>query len=1651
MPRTPFARTLVTRLTSFALVALCLLIRMEPASAQAVAFPGTTAVGSSASPISVQVTLPNGGTINSVQVLGEGVANIDFTGNGGTCAAGATFQAGQFCTLSVVFSPASPGVRNGAVVLLNSNNQAIGTQFLTGSATGSVGVFVPGIINTVAGNSSWVYAGDGVAATKAPIFLPFGMTVDGKGDLFIADSSNNRIRRVDAVTQIITTYAGNGIVGSNGDNGPATGASLNNPTSVALDPAGNLFIADAGNNVIRRVDAFTGIITTVAGTIGSHGYSGDNGPAKSATFNSPNGISFDANGDLYVADSSNHVIRFIAAASGTITTVAGTGTAGFSGDGGPATEAQLNAPWSATPIPPSVPGVNAGFYIADQNNNRIRKVDASGNITTVAGSSAGYSGDNGPATSAKLYEPASVLVDVAGNLYIADSGNNLVRRVNADTGIITTYAGNNTEQFSGDGGPASQAGLYGPYAFALDNQGNLYIADVFHNRIRKVDANHALLSYPVMRVDRISTPLTQIIENDGNAPLTVTQFNTVSNSQLDAASTTCSLTQPLGILEQCTIGVDFAPQTTGALVTGELDVDSNAGNSPGIISLTGQVLDVNPTVVALTSSQNPSTTGQSVTFTASVTNTANETPTGTVTFLDGTTTLGTGTLSNGSASFATSTLSAGSHSITASYGGDSQNAAAVSTVLTQVVKEQSATTTTTLASNTNNTPAGAPINFTATVNIVTANSGNGDITGVVTFKQGNSVLGTANINTETATASSGVATVTLTDLPVGTDSITAVYGGNSGYATSTSSPVVQTVVSATTKTALTSAINPALAGAALSLSATVTGNGGTPTGTVNFLDGTNLLGSAPLNAQGVASLSVAGKFWTVGNHSLTAVYSGDADDTGSTSQPLPELINIAPTTTAIVSSVNPAGLGASLTFNATVTSQGGTPTGTVQFFDGSTAIGTGTLTTLSSTSAGASFATTTLTLGAHAITAVYSGDALDATSTSAAVAENIQSDTIAVTLTSTANPSIYAAPLTLTVQVSGTGSTPTGTVNLVDGATTIATLPVAANGLVAFVNPSLAIGPHTLTAAYSGDTNHAAANSTQLTETIVQGTATAITASSTSLVAGQSLNLTATVTGNSGKPLAGNPAGSVKFTDGGAVLGTVTPNASGVASYSTAGLLPGQHTITATFSGDSLDAGSASVTVSVNVTIATTTTTLATSANPINSGALLTLNSTVVGNGGTPTGTVTFKDGGTVLTAVQLTSAGTARFSLSTLAPGIHQLSATYSGDTLDNPSVSPTTAEQVVQKTSVTLASSENPSLLQDNVVITITVGNGVPTTPPTGSVVLTDGGTTLATLQLSATGTATYTMQDPAVGTHVLVANYAGDNQNSPASSLPLNQVVNLRPSTVTFNASATALSSGQQVTLISVVQGNGSTPPTGTVTWAAGGTTLGSAPVSESGLATLTVTPPQGVFATVAQYSGDSLYAASASAPTTITVGPTTEFTINLTPSSLSMASGSHGSLNINITTASTFTDTLALGCAGLPAYATCTFSTNQIPVANGVAKSLSVEVDTGNPLGAGATASLRPTSSSSAYSCALPAGALLALLLGLNRRKLRKLNPKVVLFALVVLLGVGSSVLTGCGTDLNVQHTSAGSYTFQIVASGNKTGVTQTATVQLTVTQ
>ena len=340
-----------------------------------------------------------------------------------------------------------------------------------------------GIITTIAGiggggSGTGGFSGDGGPAVAARISGPTGVAVDGAGNLYIADRANHRIRRVDA-TGIITTIAGIGEFRSDGDNSPALNAELARPFGVAVDGAGNLYIADSNHHRIRRVDA-AGTITTIAGS-GKQGYSGDDGPAIHAKLSGPTGVAVDGAGNLYIADRLNERIRRVDAA-GTITTFAGTGETGYSGDNGPAVRARLDLPFRV-----AVDGAGI-LYIADRNNHCIRRVDAAGTITTFAGTGEpGYSGDGGPAVRAQLGLPHGVAVDGAGNLYIADTINDRIRRVDA-TGTITTVAGTGVRGFSGDSGPAVQARLNFPFGVAADGAGNLYVADSNNHRIRRVDA-----------------------------------------------------------------------------------------------------------------------------------------------------------------------------------------------------------------------------------------------------------------------------------------------------------------------------------------------------------------------------------------------------------------------------------------------------------------------------------------------------------------------------------------------------------------------------------------------------------------------------------------------------------------------------------------------------------------------------------------------------------------------------------------------------------------------------------------------------------------------------------------------------------------------------------------------------------------------------------------------------------------------------------------------------------------------------------------------------------------------------------------------------------------------------------------------------------
>jgi hypothetical protein len=334
-------------------------------------------------------------------------------------------------------------------------------------------------IITLAGKGgTGAYSGDGYTALNAFFNGPDAVALDKAGNVYIVDFYNNRVRKVFKSTGQVVNFAGTGIGGYGGDGSAATSADMV-PQGVAADMRGNVFISDANTGVVRKVNLL-GIITTYAGGNG-YGYSGDGGPATHAKLSAPSGLFTDGRSNLYICDAANHVIRKVDT-FGVITTVAGNDTAGYAGDGGFATDARLDSPYAVAV------DKHGSIYIADHNNNVIRKVDATtGIISTIAGiaGSYGYTGDHGLATAATLNNPKGIAVDTSLNIYISDADNNVIRKVDTG-GIITTSVGNGYPGFGGDLGDPLGANIFSPYGLAVDISGSLYIADANNQRVRKV-------------------------------------------------------------------------------------------------------------------------------------------------------------------------------------------------------------------------------------------------------------------------------------------------------------------------------------------------------------------------------------------------------------------------------------------------------------------------------------------------------------------------------------------------------------------------------------------------------------------------------------------------------------------------------------------------------------------------------------------------------------------------------------------------------------------------------------------------------------------------------------------------------------------------------------------------------------------------------------------------------------------------------------------------------------------------------------------------------------------------------------------------------------------------------------------------------------
>jgi Bacterial Ig-like domain (group 3) len=514
-----------------------------------------------------------------------------------------------------------------------------------------------------------------------------------------------------------------------------------------------------------------------------------------------------------------------------------------------------------------------------------------------------------------------------------------------------------------------------------------------------------------------------------------------------------------------TLAAGAATLTTSALTAGGHSITVVYGGDTDYSGSTSlaltQVVNQAAATTAVAASPNPSTFGQSVTFTATVTGGLGGTPTGTVTFKDGATTLGTGTLASGAATFATAALAGGSRSITAVYGGDSNYLGSTSSALTQAVNQAGITTA--VASSQNPSTFGQSVTFTATLS-----GGGATPTGTVTFLDGATPLGSGPL-------AGGSATFSTSSLTPGSHSITGVYSGDPNYTGSTSPVLTQTIIR-TAATTLASSQSPSSFGQSVTLTATVTGGGATPTGTVTFKDGATALGTGSL-ASGSATFATSSL--TPGSHSLTAVYAGDANYAGNTSSVLTQAVNQAAATVALASSQSPSIFGQAVTFTATVTGAGGTPTGTVTFKDGVATLGTSSL-----SSGSATFAASSLTAGSHSITVVYAGDINYTGVTSPALTQIVnQAAATTSALSSSRNPSEVGQAVTFTATVTSGVGTPGGTVTFNDGGAGLGSGTLA-GGIATLTVTTLTRGSHSITAVYAGNANFITSTSAALIQAV---------------------------------------------------------------------------------------------------------------------------------------------------------------------------------------------------------------------------------------------------------------------------------------------------------------------------------------------------------------------------------------------------------------------------------------------------------------------------------------------------------------------------------------------------------------------------------------
>jgi hypothetical protein len=895
---------------------------------------------------------------------------------------------------------------------------------------------------------------------------------------------------------------------------------------------------------------------------------------------------------------------------------------------------------------------------------------------------------------------------------------------------------------------------------------------------------------------------------------------------------------------------------------GNFKLSDDTASSTPLVQTVGKA----PTTTSdVTSSLNSSVHGQTITFSVTVIAAppGAGVPTGTVIFSDQNGTLGSGTLNgSGLATFATATLSTSAHTITASYNGDSNFKAgddtASPTPLVQTV-DKAPTTTSDVTSPVNSSVHGQTVTFSVTVS--SPPPGAGAPTGTVTFRDQNGTLGSGTLN------GTGLATFSTSTLSTSAHTVTATYGGDTNFNGSNdsalSTPLVQTVSQAKSSTGtVSSTANPSVHGQTITLSVMVspiTPGGGVPTGTVIFRDQNGALGSGTLNGSGRATFAIA--TLSTSAHTITASYSGDTNFilSDDTTLPLVQKVNKATTSTSnVTSSVNPSVHGQTVTFSVTVsavTAGHGTPTGSVTLSDQGGTLGRGTL----NGSGVATFSTATLSTSAHTVTASYVGDSnfksSDDTASATPLVQSVgRANSRTSIVVSSVNPSVHGQPVIFAVAVGAApgAGVPTGTVTFSDQNGTLGTGTLNASGLATLATSTLSTSMHTVTASYLSDSNFKPSDDTagtRLVQTVNQAktSTSAVTSSANPSGFGQAVTFSVTV--RAVGPGAGMPTGSVTFSDQSGTLGSGTPNASGLASFTTSTLSRSAHTITARYSGDtnfSASDDSASPLVQT-VKARTSTGDVTSSVNPSFHGQSITFSVTVsiVGLGtGTPAGTVGFSDQNGTLGTGTLNSSGVATFTTSTLSTSAHTITASYGGDAnflRSNDSASSTPLVQAVNQAAghVAIGASVEPSVIGQTITLLASVtalapGAGVPTGTITFDDLFNGTSSSLGTVSLNTFGVARFGVSSLALGNHTIMAVYGGDANFKTQTSASYTEIVQQSGLIATLQSSLGASTFGQVITFVASEKLSSGAAASGSITFQDGGTTLGLVTLDSSGRA-------------------------------------------------------------------------------------------------------------------------------------------------------------------------------------------------------------------------